>query len=432
MGTPLHWAAGNSNPHAFAALLNVGADVMLRNGIDPYVDDLNVRYMEGEGNPGQGYYSFPLAPCEGFSALDVAVANHDWRILETLQESQIKNFDLSQADEEGYTPFHRLQYSWVGRTFAETRFWYLAFTGPRATRKDAILRTVQALQTLGGDINGLTKPSVYNQRRDKPLDKLEPLGNLTPRGHLTPLMLAVTKCDFEAVDVLLKCGANPNVQNHWGLTALSHLPEYEDPLACPNMVVPIVRALLSHGASPTLQKSEVTPVQSAAYAGSLEALGLLFEAGASPTEKVNGMNVLAMLVAQKSVWLEVQRHRSRENIAQFEARLCELIEKHMLQYPDSLEENDEEHGTFVHYVARSGMPDAVDALIRAKAKTNGYKEFREPKKKPISYNAHATWSYYGTPLDMVEFERQKILKAQDARNYEIGPSGMNLFICQMS
>lgn len=416
-GTPLHWAVWTSNQRATTALLRLGANPSLRNRSDPYIDDLNVRYMDRvDTYPGQGIYSTPPAPVEGLNVLDMAVANHDWKILQAIHAELNNTAYILDTDEEGYTPFHRLQYNWLARTAAWTRYSHLAFAGAPLTRKGAILNTVQALQAMGGQIDRLTRPDNKDQRKgDRP-------------GTLTPLMLAVTHCDLDAVEALLFCGANPNITNNLGLTSLAVLPEADDPLIKSNNLLPVVRALLNHGAMPVYNhQHRLSPLQSAAYSGSLKIVDVLLSSGADPCEKLDGMNTLAMILAKENIHLQFRLGRTREEIADKQQQLCNLIQKYILSrfspdHPEILEEVDKQNGTLLHYAVSSGLLPVVVALLKAGVNPNIYREpIDEASCK--DYNSHARYLIEGTPLDILLYQRMRVLKSQERRDSNVSNTG---------
>lgn len=109
-GTPLHWAVGVSSTSAVAVLLRHDIDCRSRNRVDPYKYDIDCRYLSQYTMTTAGsIFSVPPGQPEGLSAMDIAVANHDWTILETIIAAGRKETGICDSDEEGYTPFHRLE-----------------------------------------------------------------------------------------------------------------------------------------------------------------------------------------------------------------------------------------------------------------------------------------------------------------------------------
>ncbi|MCJ1267508.1 hypothetical protein MMC22_007393 [Lobaria immixta] len=238
-------------------------------------------------------FSVPPEPPEGLSALDIAVANYDWAILETIVAAGCKETGICDSDEEGYTPFHRLEGNWIGHALPGSRYWHGAFWGSRSDRYDNILRTINTLQVMGGDINRLTSPSESNPRKRK---------NDRP-GSLTPLMLAARKADIDAARALLACGADPNTRNNIGINALSQLPESSSPGVSFRELGPLVELLLSMGTEP-LDPSpfmEWCPLASAIDARCLEAISLIVDAGADPLMKQQRLVIIAELIRRRSI-----------------------------------------------------------------------------------------------------------------------------------
>ncbi len=404
-GTPLHWAVHARNPSAVAALLRIGANPGIRNGIDPYIDDLNVRYMEAEGELNQGGYSIPTAAPEGFNVLDMAVSNHSWECLEAISAVRSESKDVLQSDEEGYTPFHRLSYHWVGRTADWTRFWYPAFEGAPPQRQHAVSKTIEALKRLGGDIDNLTAPSPTTQRRgDRP-------------GTLTPLMLAVTVGDIDTLRALLACDSDPNIINNLGLTALSVLPESDSPLVRPSSIPLIVRTLLDHGANPNYtHPSALSPLASCIFSGSMEATGNLLDAGADPTVQHAGLNVIALLLARSSIHGRRLNHQNLQGtVINNETHIRLLFQKYLLNDRSRLAlAVDAEQGTLLHYAVKAGLCDIATSLLSAGLDASA---FREPVERERSeyynYNSYARYMTWGTPLDLVLHEKLQVEKCRE-------------------
>ena len=433
-GAPLHWAVAARNPTAVTALLSHGADAGLRNRADPYLDDMNVRYMEAEGDYDQGGYSHPACPVAGLNMLDIAAANHDWQILRRINSLQNNTVDIMQSDEEGYTPFHRLEYAWVGRTFWATRFWSPAFEGPPETRQTNIRHTVEALLAMGGQIDALTKSADYSTLADH------------PNGNMTPLILAVRRGDLDAVIALLQCGANPNIRNDQGMTALALLPEGGDPTVRPGTLPLIAQILLRYGARPVHDFSSSTTPLAAAVNSSPDVFHMLLAAGAQPTESRHGLNVVAMLLS--SYRIKERTLNGSTDSTLVEHQIKSIIKKYVLPcfpaaHPGMLEQVDEQGGTLLHYAAYAGFPDIVELLLQFGVKSNIYREFVHPSrwfsenrreteikhKTPLDemlyknylwqYNGYAKVMEYGTPLDCVLCECFAIRKMMVNKEYNI-------------
>lgn len=419
-GTPLHHAVQASNRTAVAALLRIGADLFLRNTSDPYLYDINVRYMDSEDDMVEGGYHRMKNEVLGFNSMDLAAANHDWGILEEMLNQGITGPDVFRTDEEGYSPFHRLEYNWIGRTFSGMRFWYPAFTGSQETRFDNAKRTIQVLQRMGGDIDSLTRPPPNNVRRqasDGP-------------GSLTPLMLAVIQCDIIALRVILNCGANAKIRNSLGNNALSFLREERDPLHRALDTILIVQVLLEHGAEPHHTGCPlfgyISPIQSAVSAGSLESIDLLLDARADPTEKFAGRNTFAMVTNSLSVRVFAERANlegweSKENL------FIAMINRHVFKKPQNLPLDvvsnvDEQGSHLLHYAARAGLAELVSLLITTGSDANVL--VPTPAEPVQGYNPIPEYEKcWGTPLDMAHSERQKNQAAMIRRQGGTSPEG---------
>ena len=388
-GTSLHWAVAASNTSAVTTLLRHGIDCRSRNGVDPYKYDIDTRYLDHSGiTTSSEIFSIPPEPPEGLSALDIAVANHDWAILETIVAAGCKETGICDSDEEGYTPFHRLEDNWLGYTHSGSQFWHGAFWGSQSDRYDNILRTIKLLQVMGGDINCLTSPSESNPRK---------LRNDLP-GSLTPLMLAVRKADIDAARALLACGADPNIKNNIGLNVLSQLPESRCPGVSFRELGALVELLLNAGTGPLdfYPFREWCPLVSAITSGSLEAVSLVVNAGADPSMKHLKLSIIAIIIASHSIRADTPTKVSPQGFPQVcearDDRVAKWIQKHILgkRRTEMLENVDPYGGSLLHYATDSGLPKVVDLLIQAGAKVDVYRAQDSPGERRLNTYARGS------------------------------------------
>ena len=418
-GTPVQWAVAASNATSVTVLVDCDANYSVRDGIDPYRYDSNVRYLDREG-PG-GSYSIPPPPPqnqpEGLSAMDLAVANHDWKMVEALGAAISSKAGIFQVDEEGYSPFHRLEHNWIGHTWSGGRFWYGAFWRSSSERSKNVRRTVEAMQALGGDIDRATRPSEQNLRKgDRP-------------GSLTPLMLAVRKADVAVVDALLSCGADPNIENNLGFNALCLLPADLDPEICPSNVSPVVDSLLRYGARPNVPSpfNDFSPLASAIESGSLAAVASVLQAGADFTGKHKQMGVLAYLMGVWNIELFIRPpQRSREEWEASDEKIAQLIityvlNENMTQRLQVLNNMDNAGGTLLHYAARSGLLSVVDCLLRAKLDTHKIRQ--QPPPQDHGIHEMARFLGAGTPVELVNSRHLKLLETSGRHEGFWGPDG---------
>lgn len=408
-GTPLHWAVAASDAAAVKVLIDCGADCGIKDGVDPYKYDSNARTLDYEDSGGS--YSLPLTKPEGFSPLDTAVSNHDWRIVEALGTAASASDEVARGDEEGHTPFHRLVYNWIGRTWLGGHFWYGAFQGSEDVRFGNIERTVKALLAIGGDIDRESKPS-----REHLLE-----GEYT--GSLTPLMLAVMKADVTAVRALLSCGANPNVLNSLGYNTLCILPAGGDPEICSSDIALVVSELLDHGAKPDVCSplEDRWPLASAIRSLSIEAVESLLRAGANWRVKHKKLSILAHWMEHWSIkgYLS-QPHTSPESWKTCERQIVRLLEAHVLEKHDTdrlnlLNNVDEVGGTLLHYAAKAGLAKVVELLIEAnvdKGKVRG----EHPPHNEMDTNWYARFMGPGTALEVVSARYSEY--CEGGRRYE--------------
>lgn len=396
-GSPLHWAIAASNVEAIKALLRVGSNpCCLRSTHDPYITDQNVRQFRQHGNHEEGSFSETPKHCQGFSVLDLAAARHDWKVLECIR-LHYKDFHIFSCDEEGYTPFHRLEQQRVGRTGRGTRFWQSAFTGNPSTREDDAFRTCQTLQAMGGDINQLTGSP------RKP--------DLQGVAGLTPLMIAVTKSDTETVAALLRCGANPNAVNRSGRTALTLLPEDAAGLSPPGSIYAIIQQLLKYNADADyLGPDEMTPLLSAVHSGDVGAILALVEAGVDLTRTYKGLNIIALLLLTSRYRYSLGHPTMIiSGIRTYEEIFASIIRLSIIPQNQSLNFIvDRDNGTFLHYAAQAGWVTCISALLEAGADINAVRSPDPFMPKAPSYSHEARRVPRGTPLDIVEMELRQI------------------------
>lgn len=401
-GTPLHWAVTASNATAVITLLRMGAKAGIRNGDDPYVRDLNVRELDVHDITDGGLMSTPPGSVQGLSIVDLAAANHDWKILRAIYSVTEVSATICNVDEEGYSAFHRLSHHRVG-TIANTYFWYPAFAGPSPRRARAIGRTIEALKIMGGQIDGFTRISC-----------LEGYNGIVP-GNLNPLMLAVTKGDIDVVQELLRSGANPNAVNDVGNTALCVLPERGEPFVPREAATEIALLLLKYGANPTHNhSSKLTPLDGAIRAKSLEAIEGLLCAGADPATKIGNVNIFAVLLRN----INPNFFQTPESLCDFQQKLISIIKdfglSSLLDTPCPILKNvDNDQGSLLHYAASCGLPDVVEYLLKLGLEPDIY---RQSPEKRQNYNAAARYLTHGTPSDISLYQRHSIMETWERRN----------------
>lgn len=177
-----------------------------------------------------------------------------------------------------------------GRFFSGSRFWYPAFKGDVATRRENLRRTIEWLKALGSDIDQLT-----NTPREPGLNGVD---------GLSALMIAVTKYDIEAVEALCDAGANVNLRNRSGRTALTLLQDAFAYHTNPGGVLPAMAlCLVKHGADPNSQRPEgLTPLSCLARLGDIGALRLLLEAGAEVKPRYQSVAAIADLLRMNATY----------------------------------------------------------------------------------------------------------------------------------
>jgi ankyrin repeat protein len=192
-GTPLHWAVATFSHSAVKILVEHGADVLIRDGSDPYIYDDRVRILNKFEGLNQEAYSFSETGTEGLSSLELAAMHHDPFRFEALI-SLSKEFKINDTDEEGFTVLHRLSNKRANRTRMEKQFLTLPFRGCRIIRESELGRTIEVIKALGGHLEQLTT-------------SIGSISQNAQRGwdfpSYSPLMLAVLISSTEVIKALL-------------------------------------------------------------------------------------------------------------------------------------------------------------------------------------------------------------------------------------
>jgi len=400
-GSPLHFAVFASSKAAVITLLKHGASLTVRDGRDPYTIDDNVRQMHCHGDAEQGDWSEPDKPALGFTPIDLAAAMHDHEMLSCIR-TNANGYDVTSVDEEGYTPLHRLSHLRLVKTARGLRFWHPAFTGTQSEVKDGMIKTIRKLQQMGGNINKLTSAPSLSGRSGV--------------AGLTPLMIAVTNSDQTAVEALLGCGADANIANADGRTALTLLPEgiwlgEESFLRIVKLLIHF-RADVNHAS-----RDYMTPLAAVTEAKCTAAFHLLVKSGADLTSTPDGLNIIARWMWISSYWraLEMPYSTADSSIKAATAQENEIVgvlgalDLKETPWASSM---DKDGGTLLHYAAYSGLVACVRLLIAAKLDINRVRKmhFKRSSRRPASYNEiPALHMPEGTPLDVVEERHKKFV-----------------------
>ena len=397
-GTPLHWAVVAHNTDAVGTLIFHGAVPVIRNGYDPYKADKNVRQLHSHGTAEQGEFSETPETCLGLNSIDLAVADHNWKVLETISSCyKGRTTDLFGVDEEGYSPFHRLSLNRISNTVTGLRFWHPAFKGDIESRKQNIRRTVQKLKAMGGDIDQLTG------------SPKQP-GLSGAKGGMTALMIAVTKSDVEVVDILCQEGANVNLLNRCGRTALIFMQDLNVSGASPpGSIAAIVRSLVSYGADVHYESPDhVTPLLCAASSGDLNAVQILADNGVSLTDNTEGVLAVAhMFVDMRHSKNMDHSNMSVEDSERRETDLACFLQKYVAPAArsNSLLVGDKGR-TLLHSCGTAALFACVRVLVEAGASVNPV----ESAGTQTFVGGYTIGQYdkadqskvLGTPLDVVE------------------------------
>jgi serine/threonine protein kinase len=242
-GTPLHWAVATSSYHAIVALVQCGADPLIRDGSDPYHYDDGIRVHRRHDHsldPNLDYCFFHKHKTRGLSSLDLAAMLVDPFIFELLS-ARNEPIDVNQVDEEGFSALYRLNRSRIGRTNTCVKFSRHVFREGKTSQEDRLHRTLKALKELGADLDRMTKPGAveYDMEYDRSSEQ-EP----SQPPSRTALMLAASDGEADLVAALLNAGASVNVQNEEGEQALDYLGRETR-----GSYLECAKLLVSHGAN---------------------------------------------------------------------------------------------------------------------------------------------------------------------------------------
>ena len=383
IGTPLHWAVDMSAVEATLSLLRHGANPHFRDGSDPYTYDENVRHLDMSLPPDRVRYSAAENATLGCSAIDVAVKNRNHEILGILLSSH-SSIDPNDSDEEGYSAMHRLDAGEWRHTVHGTAIWCPLFQGSTAARTASLRKTVDVLLQHDFELDKLTNP------------RQSTASGLGYSGQ-TALMIAVTGGHTETIKCLLNAGADVNLGNTEGETALLSFTDHYlfDRAQQSEVVSLLLGANANLHARDTRQK---TPFLGAASTRLLEVATALINHGANLKDRIldttssqYGLTAFALLatcdlpqVPEHDIWFMSQL---KTHV------LPRLVQTEGLTIRNELlEKADLDGGTLLHYTAMQGLVRSCVILIEAKVNLNG---LRRRKK----FRRGGTVICYRTPLD---------------------------------
>ena len=373
VGTPLHWAVENSAVQATRSLLSQGADPSIRDGRDPYAYDENVRFLDTRLPPDGRLCSVAKRTTLGFNAIDMAVKNRDHEILNILLSSST-GFDPGDTDEEGYSAVHRLDAGEWLHTVQGSAVWCRFFQGSLFNQADSLKKTIAVLLRHGFKLDGLT-----NQK------KVLESGN--GFSGQTALMIAVANGNTETIRQLLDAGADVNVANSEGETALlsfthSYIWDEDEQSKA-------VSLLLDANANVHARNSSnCTPLLRTAATGLLKVAAALLNHGADLRDRRTDK---ASILHFGQTALAIVTQGSGKDVAKHDEWLVNQLNMHILPriaatnglalHNELLEKLDRDGGTLLHYTARYGLMRSCVIALEAKVSINSI--------------CRKTWAVYG-------------------------------------
>ncbi|KAF2812982.1 ankyrin [Mytilinidion resinicola] len=357
-GTPLHWAVVTSSRVAISALFNHGADVLVRDGSNPYTFDSRVRFTNKFGGPNQEPYSVPEIKPMGLSSLDLSAMQWDPFLFHLIRSSRKQTININAVDEEGFAVLHRHSADYKRRTRLGNVFSSVPFRGTREEARQGLRQIAEIVQELGGNFDLLTTTTTSKSQSYR----------FTDMVNQTPLMLAMTLGDVDIVEALLDYGANPNAEDEQGAVALHYLPTGNDKYG-----IPCVELLLSRGADVNHRRKlciTVTPVIVARRSPGVVDTLLSNGANMEDIDESVGSSEYG-----RSLWTSLaERDKPLECV--HDNAVAGLLEKHVLSLSDAdriqniINYANQDGLTMLHQFARRGMHLSTSTILRHRADPN--------------------------------------------------------------
>lgn len=361
VGTPLHWAVENSAVEATRSLIRQGADPSVRDGSDPYAYNDNVRHLEMRLPPDNILYSNAEHSTLGFNAIEVAVKNRNPEILATLLSNDPR-IDPGDTDEEGYNAVHRLDAGEWLYTNQGSPVWHRLFQGPPCGQADLLKKTIAILLRNGFKLDRLTNRKKESESR------------LGFSGQ-TALMIAVSHGNTETIKQLLDAGADVNIANSEGETALLSFTDhyYVDK---DNKATGISLLLDANANLNVPNNSGETPLIRAAALLIPRVATTLLNHGADFRSRV--MNTTSRRFGRNAFALMTEC--TSKTAAKIDEWLVTQLKTHILPriaatggsalHNELLEKADLDGGTLLHYTAQHGLIRSSEILLESKVGIN--------------------------------------------------------------
>ncbi|KAJ4305055.1 hypothetical protein N0V90_000585 [Kalmusia sp. IMI 367209] len=319
----------------------------------------------------------------GLSSLDLSVMQRDPYLFHLVCSSKQRRINIDACDEEGFTVIHRLSADEDRITRLGNVFSSAPFKGTREKVRQGLREIVEIVRELDGNFDLFTTTTKSKTQHSRPSDMLDQ----------TPLMLAMRRVDVDVVKALLDNGANPNIENEDGATAIHYLGSNTE-----EAKVQCVQLLASHKANLNHRsKSGATLITRGGLSpGVVDALlsnGVSIEMVNSTTKAFeNG----------QSLWMLLAAHDEPSPYVQ-DREVAKLLEKHVFRLQDTekirkvIDYADQDGFTMLHKYVGRGMFFSVEALLQNGAQTN--KMFCE-KSHEWEGKVRVNFTRYLTPLDV--------------------------------
>lgn len=408
-GAPLHWAITLHSESAVRTLIDLGADVSMRNKSDSHTWDDRIRVFHRDFSSNSHVPTTINEDALGFSPLDIASSSRFAYPFRYLLGRSATKFDINDSDEEDFTLYHHLSSPIEGRTRLGVTYNTQAFQGNQKQQAETLSDTVHAITAFGADVNLFTRQSI------PPIHELDS----SEHSGLTPLMLAAENRDLQLAAELIDAGADIHRRNGQGMTAVFCL--FFSPRRAPwqqnKGVLEVLKLFHAHGAdlkarTPRGWNSILTL---AAAARMLDVVEFMLDVGADMTDRDHNPRAH---FTDCNVWAMLFTGRGSDQEA-FDRGVCRLLQNYLCVERDpnrkkcAMEDVDDFGSNLLHYYVSHPMPQSVWALLHAGCTVNkvSTKCFNAGIFKGKINGSRRIWE--ATPLDVAFREKSSSEKEEE-------------------